>query len=216
MKECNRRPNPDIDPTQVKLLDCILHRAFISANNRECDMTNFDWAKLGVKLTGLWLMISSLRSVTNVIEAVYINRPGGMPIPFALAVSALSPLAAGLIGLYLWLRTDVLASSIFPRASELDRSSVEDQEHWVPVALSLMGIWLVTEAIPTLVHSIALSIFSLPSASQSVFGPIDPAPIMRRAKADSLAALARAFIGVGLILGRRRLAEVISDRSKVS
>jgi hypothetical protein len=36
-------------------------------------MTNFDWAKLGIKLIGLWAMISSSRSVTNVVEAVYIN-----------------------------------------------------------------------------------------------------------------------------------------------
>jgi hypothetical protein len=36
-------------------------------------MTNLHWAKLGVKLIGLWAMISSLRSLTNVVEAIYIT-----------------------------------------------------------------------------------------------------------------------------------------------
>ena len=60
-------------------------------------MANFDWAKLGVKLIGLWTMISSLRSLTNIVEAIYINRSGGMPWPFNVAVSALGPVATVLV-----------------------------------------------------------------------------------------------------------------------
>src|SRR5262245_12469489 len=114
-------------------------------------MTNLDWAKLGVKLIGLWAMISFLRSVTNVVEAIYINRSGGMPWPLAVAVSALSPVATGLTGLYLWRNSDLLASSIFPRAREVESSGAKDHESLLPLALSLTGIWLVSEAIPTLV-----------------------------------------------------------------
>jgi len=173
-------------------------------------MTNFDWTKLGVKLIGLWAMISSLRSVTNVVEAFYINR-SSMPVPFALAVSALSPLATGLTGLYLWNRSDRLASSIFPRVSSAESAGADDQERLSPVALSLMGVWLASEAIPTLVYNISLSIFSLASSHQSVFGPGYLPPVMTvTAKANIIAALVRAFIGFGLILGSSRLAEVIS------
>src|SRR5262245_17528668 len=118
-------------------------------------MTNFDWAKLGVKLIGLWAMISSLRSISNVVEAVYINQRS-MPMPFAVAVSVLSPLAGALIGLYLWNRSDHLASSIFPRVSPIESSGVEDKERLLPIALSLMGVWLVSDAIRALVSNISL------------------------------------------------------------
>jgi hypothetical protein len=172
-------------------------------------VTNIDCAKLGVKLIGLWAMISSSRSVTNVVEAVYINRSSGMPMPFGLAVAALTPLAMGLIGLYLWIHSDRLASSIFPTATAVE-SSAEGLERLLPLALSLMGVWLVSVAIPTLVYNIALSLFSLAPAYQSVFGRIYQSPVMTvTAKANIVAALVRAFIGFGLLLGSKRLAEII-------
>ena len=173
-------------------------------------MTNFDWAKLGIKLIGLWAMISSLRSVTNVVEAFYINR-SSMPMPLAFAVAALNPIVAGLIGLYLWIRSHRLASSIFPRVSAVESSAAEDQARLLPLALSLMGIWLVAGAIPTLVYNISLSILSLTPPQQSVFGPTYLPPVMTlTAKANIIAALVRVFIGFGLLLGPKRLAEVIS------
>jgi hypothetical protein len=174
-------------------------------------VTNFDCAKLAVKLIGLWAMISSSRSVTNVVEAVYINRSSGMPMPFGLAVAALTPLAMGLIGLYLWVRSDRLASSIFPVVSAVESSGAEDLERLLPLALSLMGVWLVSVAIPTLVYNISFSIFRLAPSHQSVFGPIYESPAMTAtSKANIIAALVRAFIGLGLILGSKRLAEIIS------
>ena len=173
-------------------------------------MTNFDWAKLGIKLIGLWAMISSLRSVPAVVEAVYINR-SSMPVPFAFVFSVLNPLVAGLIGLYLWTRSDRLASSIFPRASTVDRSGAEDQERLLPLALSLMGVWLLSGAIPTLMYNISLSIFRLAPAHQSVFGPIYQSPVMTdTAKANIIAELIRAFIGFCLLVGSQRLAKVFS------
>src|SRR5262245_25929160 len=123
-------------------------------------------------------MISSSRSVTNVVEAVYINRSSGMSMPFGLAVAALTPLAMGLIGLYLWIRSDRLASSIFPTVSAVESSGAEDLERLLPLALSLMGVWLVSVAIPTLVSNIALSLYSLVPSYQSVFGPIYQSPVM--------------------------------------
>jgi hypothetical protein len=173
-------------------------------------VTNFDWAKLGVKLVGLWLMISALMSVTNVLEAIYTNQ-SGVTIPFAVIVSALRPLAAGLGGLYLWTYSDGLASSIFPKVGGGEIPGAEDPERLLPLALSLMGIWLLGEAIPTLVHNIALSLLSLTAPHLSVFGPIYQPPVIPvTMTANSIAALVRGFIGCGLILGRKRLAEVIS------
>jgi hypothetical protein len=173
-------------------------------------MTNFDWAKLGVKLIGLWVLISSLRSVPNVVEAVHINR-SSMPLPFALAVAALNPLVAGLIGLYLWIRSDRLASSIFPRVSAVESPGTEEPDRLVPLALSLMGVWFVSGSIPTLVYNISLSVISLAPAHQSVFGTSYLPPAMTAtAKANIIAALVRALIGFSLLLGAERLAKVIS------
>jgi hypothetical protein len=131
--------------------------------------------------------------------------------PLAVAVSALSPVATGLTGFYLWRNSDRLASSIFPSVREVEGSGAEDQERLLTLALSLTGIWLVSEAIPTLVFNISLSILNLVPAQRSVFGPIYQTPVMSvTAKANTIAALVRAFIGFGLVVGSERLAKVIS------
>lgn len=172
-------------------------------------MNNFDWAKLGIKLMGLWAIISFFRSSTNVIEAIYLNR-SSMPLPFAIGVSALNPLAAGLIGLYLWICSDQLASSIFPRVSAAQNSHLKDQERLLPLALSLMGIWLVSAAIPALAYNISFTILSLTPARESVIGPIyQSTGMIVKVKADAIAALASGFIGFGLVLGSKRLAGII-------
>jgi hypothetical protein len=173
-------------------------------------MTNFDWAKLSVKLMGLWALISALRSVTNVAEAFFINQRA-MTWPSNLAISALSPLALALIGLYLWIRGDLIASSIFPEVKAVEPPGAEDQERLLPLALSLMGVWLVSGAIPTLVYYISVAVISFSPANQGVSSPgyLPPSMIVT-AKANAIAALARAFIGFGLLLGSERLTELIS------
>jgi hypothetical protein len=173
-------------------------------------MTNFDWAKLSVKLMGLWALISALRSVTNVAEAFFINQRT-MPWPSNLAISALSPLALSLIGLYLWIRGDLIGASIFPEVKAVELPGAEDQERLLPLALSLMGVWFVSGAIPTLVYYISVAVISFSPSNQSGFSPgyLPPSMIVT-AKANAIAALARAFIGFGLLLGSRRLTELIS------
>jgi len=133
-------------------------------------MTNFDWAKLSVKLMGLWVLSSAFRSVTNVAEAFYINERT-MLWPSNLAFSALSPLALSLIGLYLWIRGDLIASSIFPEVKPVEASGAEDQERLLPLALSLMGVWFVSEAIPTVLFYISVAGISFSLANQGVLRP---------------------------------------------
>jgi hypothetical protein len=159
---------------------------------------------------GLWALISALRSVTNVAEAFYINQRT-MTWPSNLAISAVSPLALSLIGLYLWIRGDLIASSIFPKVNADDASGAEDQERLLPLALSLIGVWLVSGAIPTVVYYISVAVISFSRANQAVLGPdyLPPSMIVN-AKANAIAALVRALIGFGLLLGSKRLAQVIS------
>ena len=168
-------------------------------------MTNFDWAKLGVKLIGLWLMISALTAMTSDIVYFFQSR-GGL-----YYLSVLNPLAAGLIGFYLWSRSDRLASSIFPTVSTVERFGGGGQEHLLAPALSVIGIWLVSEALPNLAYNVALFISGRLSVYRSVFGPVpDPSTINVRAEANILAALLRAFIGIGLFFGSKRLVELIA------
>ena len=173
-------------------------------------MTNFDWAKLSVKLMGLWALISAFRSITNVAEAFYINQRT-MTWPSNLVISALSPLALSLLGLYLWIRGDLIASSIFPEVKAVEASGAEDQERLLPLALSLLGVWFVSGAIPTVVFYISVAVISFSRANQGVLSPgyLPPSMIVN-AKANAIAALARALIGFGLLLGSKRLAGVIS------
>src|SRR5262249_8232582 len=101
--------------------------------------------------------------------------------------------------------------SMFPTASAVQSSVGEDQERLLPLALSLIGIWLISQAIPAIAYNISLSILSLTPAYHSAFGPIYQSPVMTiTAKANIIEALVRAFIGFGLLLGRERLAEMIS------
>jgi len=173
-------------------------------------VTNFDCAKLGVKLIGLWAIISSSGSVTNVIEAIYVNR-SSTRMPFAIAVAALTPLALVLIGLYLWIRSDRLASSIFPTVTAIGSPGAEDQVRLLHLALALMGVWFISVAIATLAYNVSFFVFRLVPSHQSVFGPIYESPVMTdTSNANIIAALVRAFIGLGLIFGSKRLAEIIS------
>ena len=132
-------------------------------------------------------------------------------MPFALAVAGLNPLIAGLIGSYLWIRSDRLASSIFPKVSAVESLGSDNQQRLLLLALSLMGVWFVSGAIPTFVYNISLSMIGLAPARQSVFGPSYlPPTMMATAKANIIAALVRVFVGFSLLLGRERLAKVIS------
>ena len=74
-----------------------------------------------------------------------------------------------------------------------------------------MGVWLVSDGIRMLVSSMSLYLISPGSRYQSVFGSGYLFPAMTAAvKANTIAALVTAFIGFSLLLGRKRLAEVIS------
>src|SRR5262245_14617406 len=128
-------------------------------------MTNLDWAKLGSKLMGLWLMLSAVTSAANL--AGILGQPGVTGIAFSL----LHPLTRGLIGLLIWINSERLASSIFPTTVPAENLPAQShQEQVFALAISIIGVVLLADAIPSFVYSAALFIASRSSGYRSAFG----------------------------------------------
>src|SRR5262245_44993983 len=128
-------------------------------------MTNLDWAKLGVKLMGLWFMVSAVVSAANL--ASILERPEVRGIAFSL----LYPLTRGLIGLLIWVKSERLAFSIFPTAVAADNLVSQSQQEWLlALAISIIGIVFVVDAIPTLVYNATLFVASRSTDYRSAFG----------------------------------------------
>jgi hypothetical protein len=172
-------------------------------------MTNLDWAKLGVKLLGLWFMVSAVTSAANLASIL------GRPEVTGVAFSLLYPLTRGLIGLLIWFKSERIAFSIFPTPVTADNVVAQSQQEWLlALAISIIGIVFVVEAIPTLVYNATLFVASRSGAYRSAFGFVAEAEQGRiwgvTAKASVLAAFARTLIGFGLLLGPARLADLVT------
>ena len=178
-------------------------------------MTNYDWAKLAIKLIGLWLMISAATSAANAASLFGFEQFRATAALF----SFLYPLVTGIAGVLVWRRADGLAVSMFPApaAATGDSSfSQGEQEHLFVLALSVIGVWFVSQAIVTLIYNFALLLIRRSPLENSVFGRISYREIEQSgiwaatAKANIVAAAARALVGLGLLVGSRRLSDLIA------
>jgi len=163
-------------------------------------MTNFDWAKLGFKLTGLWFMVSAVTSAANLASIL------GRPEVTGIAFSLLRPLTGGLIGLLIWMNSERLASSIFPTTVAAENLLARSQqEQLFALAISIFGVVFVMEAIPTLVYNATLFVVSRSGVYRSAFGFVSEGEQSRiwsaTAEAGILAAFARTLIGRSMTAG---------------
>jgi len=170
-------------------------------------VTNRDVALLSFKLTGLWLMASAAVGVSG-IPYYWESQSEGIR-SVTVFTTLLPALVAVGIGVPLWLSADWFAARIFPvespEAIRLDRLRGEPL---FGLALSILGVLFVGEALPVLVNGIALFTQSR-SVGSSVLGPdVDQQRLLwsSAAKANVTAGVARLLIGLLLLAGPAKLA----------
>ena len=118
-------------------------------------MTNLDWAKLGFKLVGFWFMVTAVSMAANVATLI------GQPAVTGIALSMLYPVTRALIGILIWMYSDRLALSIFPTtATGQNVVGQSQQEQLFALAISIIGIGLLVDSIPTFLYDLTLFIAS--------------------------------------------------------
>jgi hypothetical protein len=173
-------------------------------------MTNLDWAKLGFKLIGFWFMVTAVSMAANVATLI------GQPAVTGIALSMLYPATRALIGILIWMYSDRLALSIFPMtAAGQNVVGQSQQEQLFALAISIIGIGLLVDSIPTFLYDLTLFIASRSGEYRSAFGfvpePSGPRIWNATAEASLVSALVRTLIGFGLLLSPSRIVELIAS-----
>ncbi len=178
-------------------------------------MTNRDAARLAFKLFGLWLMTNAAMGVAAI--PCYWDSRFEDARAITLFVTLLPVLVAVGIGIPVWFSADWFADRIFPLAGqdpqERDRLRAEPL---LALAMSVLGLLFVCEALPVLVNGSALFWQSRRGGS-SLLGPdIEQQELIwsAAAKAAFAGGIARLLIGVGLLAGPARLASVMARLRK--
>jgi hypothetical protein len=174
-------------------------------------VTNRDCAILGFRLLGAWLIASGLIGAANIpyfFDAQF-DQVRRMSIGFALLPSVVSAAVGGLA----WLKSTALADDAFPDAGAAASDRLRADKVF-SLALAIIGVLLVTEAIPVVVNGVALFGISRLGV-RSVFGstsyPQDQQALIwsAAAKANTAAGVARMLIGLALLVGPDRLARAV-------
>jgi hypothetical protein len=173
-------------------------------------VTNRDVALLAFRLLGLWLVATAAIGVAGLpyYWEPQFDAVRGMTMFFTV----LPLLVAVGIGVPIWLSAEWFAGQVFPdelQPTALDRLRGEPL---VALALSIIGLLFVCEALPVVVNGIALFTQSR-FAGASILGP-DPDQQKliwsAAAKANVTAGIARFLIGLALVAGPTRLATAVA------
>lgn len=178
-------------------------------------MTNRDAARLAFKLFGLWLMTNAAMGVAAI--PCYWDSRFEDARAITLFVTLLPVLVAVGISIPVWFSADWFADRIFPLAGQdpqqRDRLRAEPL---LALAMSVLGLLFVCEALPVLVNGSALFWQSRRGGS-SLLGPdIEQQELIwsAAAKAAFAGGVARLLIGIGLLAGPARLASVMARLRK--
>lgn len=165
-------------------------------------MTNRDWAVLGFQLFGLWL---ASRLIEEIVYRVAIGRMEGADVAFMLAFAFMA--------MFLWMRSDWLASRTFRHAPTSEApNDGGSAELLLVTALSIMGIYVIASAVPDIAAG-GIVLANLP-AYRSVLGNAFPTEPTVQAlavikKADLIAEVLRLLIGVVLLVYSGRIAPAL-------
>jgi hypothetical protein len=170
-------------------------------------MTNRGVALLGFKVLGLWLMASAAIMASGIPyywEEPQFRDVRGITIYFVLAPA----LVAMGIGVPIWFSAEWFAGRLFPDEST-ERPSLGPlrTEPLFALALSIIGVLFVCEALPAAVNALSLFLQSRSIGSSAIGPDLDQRYILWNAatKANVTAAVARLLIGLGLLAGPTRL-----------
>ena|SRR5690348_11914966 len=156
-------------------------------------MTCKQFVALGVRLFCIWLAIYILRSVPAYWMVISQQHSGRTAAIVVMATMVFF----GVIALLLWLFPLTVACKLLPR-SALDQSiALPPREQIECAGFCLLGLWLLTRAIPALVFEAFLSHLDAPAG-----GTVEPRPQDYAAIAEHLVELA---LALWLLFGGRGL-----------
>jgi hypothetical protein len=180
-------------------------------------MASRDVAVLSFKLVGLWLMAKAAIGVAGI---PYYWAPEFEGARFAAVMGTILPLLVALgIGVPLWFSADWFAARALPGPSaELARAEESRPESLLALALSIIGVFLMCQALPALVNAVGLLIQSgrlHPGGLGAEAFPSTQGHLWSTtAKANAAAAVARFIIAAALLLGPARLSAALSRLSR--
>jgi hypothetical protein len=173
-------------------------------------VTNRAVAVLAFRVVALWLVANAAISLAG-IPYFWSSQAGFRVV--AVLDTLLHLLVALGIGVPVWASADWLAVRTFPSESQettpLDKLS---GERLLALAFAILGVFLVSQALPALVNSLALFTQSR-LAGGSVLGPDE---VQRSelwdaiAKAGFAAAITRLLVGMCLLAGPARLGSAVA------
>ncbi len=168
-------------------------------------------AQIMLRVLAVWLLAHALIAAANV---PYFFDPQWEQVRRLSIAFALLPAVVGIVlGTLLWMHAERLAAIAAPAVPA--PGLVLPAEGLVAAALPVLGIMLVSEAVPLLVN--ALTLFAMSRRSwATLLGPQTYTEDQRaliwsvHAQAGAVSAGVRLLIGIGLVLGPRRLASALA------
>jgi hypothetical protein len=178
-----------------------------------------DWAVLAFKVMAVWFAASGVVGFANVPFAWASSRAMDM-VGVAVVATVFPSTLSLVVGALVWINAGGLATRVFGEepavvaarvfgdgpADAAPGPAIETQPLFA-LALSVVGVLLLVEAVPTIVHGLTLFVRSR-QAGTTLFGPdlAQQALIWSAtAQANLAAACTRLVIGVALLAGPTRL-----------
>ncbi|MBK7366110.1 MAG: hypothetical protein IPI97_14420 [Nitrosomonas sp.] len=150
---------------------------------------------VGIRLFAVWLAIYFLRAAPG-----YYTGFKNMDEDYAVTSMAIFFVVVALFFLVLWFFPNTIAKGVLPKEVAVDPEPIST-DRWFAVGGSLIGLWLLTEAIPALVRYALIALLSrrLPEALVAD----------ANSYLNTIYYLVQFFLGVWLLLGAKGLRALI-------
>ena len=157
-------------------------------------MTPLQTAALGVRLFAIWLAVYCARWAPYLFGEARASREFDLTVVIVLA--ALLSIAAVL---FLWFFPRSVARAILPAGDPPQMQTSSSPDAWLAIGCALVGLWVLSEAIPALVQAIW-------GYAYIQRGNL---PVPDEWSARLVYALVEAAVGVWLVLGARGMRKVL-------